>query len=249
MADGYELLASVYDEWQSHGGARPLWRFALERLESALLGDGGSVGSYLDWACGTGGLLVELARRRPGWRLAGIDASEAMLVQARSHRGSERLELRRASFGDAEFDAEFDAAGCFSDALNHLGSIEALQRALAAMGAGLRPGGRLVFDVTNRTGFGLWWNARRTWMLGRRTLTIDHEFDAASRRAVAFIRLEDGEGSRNVLEGRIEQRWFTEGEVRNSLGAAGLEVEVMEPWAPFGTGVSGKTWFVARRPR
>jgi len=52
-----------------------------------------SVNSILDFGCGTGGSLRELATHFPGSRLVGVDPSEESLVQARTKGGDHPVQL------------------------------------------------------------------------------------------------------------------------------------------------------------
>jgi len=122
--------------------------------------------------CGTGRNLVALARRYPGARIFGIDASEEMLKTARgtiARSGFEhRIALRRglaetldpeASFGLAE---KFDAV-IFSYALSMIPRWErAIDRAIEA----LRPGGTLtVVDFSEQRQLPPWFRAAlRRWL-------------------------------------------------------------------------------------
>jgi len=122
--------------------------------------------------CGTGRNLVALARRYPGARIFGIDASEEMLKTARGTiaRGGfqSRIALRRglaetldpeASFGLAE---KFDAI-IISYALSMIPRWErAIDRAVDA----LRPGGRLaVVDFSEQRELPAWFRAvLRRWL-------------------------------------------------------------------------------------
>ncbi len=90
----------------------------------------------LDVGCGTGH-PTRLLRQATRGRVEGVDASASMLAQAR--RGDETIRFSLARAEDLAFDAEFDVL--FSNsALQWFSDPE---RALARMGAALRPGGRM----------------------------------------------------------------------------------------------------------
>ena len=137
--EAYSRLAGVYDEIvvdPCHGR----WASFLDELWSA---DPGGVRSVLDLCCGTGLLASELIER--GYRVTGVDASEAMLALARVRLGSEAV-LRRMTLPDLAVEAVFDAAVCTFDGLNYLGPSE-LRLTFAAVARRLRPAGWLVFDL------------------------------------------------------------------------------------------------------
>ena len=80
--EAYTRLASVYDEVvidPCHGN----WAGFLDEIWRA---DSQGVRSVLDLCCGTGLLAAELIAR--GYRVVGVDASEAMLACARERLGT-----------------------------------------------------------------------------------------------------------------------------------------------------------------
>ena len=78
----YGALAPIYDEWQSCDGMIPFAEVVRARLEPTLRGIQTGALSFLDVGAGTGTLLVGLREQHPGWRLAGVDDSAAMLAVA-----------------------------------------------------------------------------------------------------------------------------------------------------------------------
>jgi SAM-dependent methyltransferase len=101
------------------------------------------VRSVLDLCCGSGLLAAELVTR--GYRVVGVDASEAMLAVARERLGS-GVSLRRTTLPDLALDDVFDAAVCTLDGFTYLWPEE-LRLTMIAVGKRLRPGGWLVFDL------------------------------------------------------------------------------------------------------
>jgi SAM-dependent methyltransferase len=137
--EAYSRLAAVYDEividpchdqWASH-------------LHAQWSTDPAGVSSVLDLCCGTGLLAGELITR--GYRVVGVDASDAMLALARERLGPE-VALRRMTLPDLAVDGVFDAVVCTFDGLNYLNPRE-LRLTMAAVARHLRPGGWLVFDL------------------------------------------------------------------------------------------------------
>jgi predicted TPR repeat methyltransferase len=109
--EAYSRLAGVYDEIvvdPCHGQ----WASFLDELWSA---DPEGVGSVLDLCCGTGLLAGELTAR--GYRVVGVDASEAMLALARERLGP-KVVLSRMTLPDLVVGGGFDAAVCTFDGLN-----------------------------------------------------------------------------------------------------------------------------------
>jgi SAM-dependent methyltransferase len=103
--------------------------------------------SILDYGCGSGVLLRELAAR--GFQVTGVDVSEGMLDAARRNladAGSVRLERVGPDFLGAYLDAAYDV-------ITSLGVLEYLDdpwRLLEMLADVLKPGGSLIISVPNR---------------------------------------------------------------------------------------------------
>jgi predicted TPR repeat methyltransferase len=137
--EAYSQLAGVYDEIVIDP-CHDRWASFLHELWSA---DEEGVESVLDLCCGTGILARELIAR--GYRVVGIDASDAMLDLARERLGPD-VELSRVTLPDLRLEGVFDAAVCTFDGLNYLDPDE-LQLTMAAVARRLRPAGWFVFDL------------------------------------------------------------------------------------------------------
>ena len=137
--EAYSRLAGIYDEVVIDP-CHERWASFLDALWRA---DPACVGTVLDLCCGTGLLARELIAR--GYRVVGVDASEAMLDVARERLGPEVV-LSRMTLPDLVVEGVFDAAVCTFDGLNYL-TPEELQRTMGEVALHLRPGGWLVFDL------------------------------------------------------------------------------------------------------
>jgi trans-aconitate methyltransferase len=123
-ATTYHLVSEPQLQW----GLRVLQRLELAGRESVA-----------DVGCGTGRLTAVLAARVPAGRVTGIDASPAMLAEARRQLQLLGVPLVRASADRLPFSETFDVL--FSNATFHwVVDHEAL---FASIFAALRPGGRL----------------------------------------------------------------------------------------------------------
>ena len=122
--------------------------------------------------------------------------------------------------GPLPFRGTFDAVGCFYDALNHLNDTAALARAIAAMAAALRPGGVLVFDVTNAEGFARWWRGKPQFAGDGWRLSIEMQFDAQRQLGLADVAIAIG----GAPAGRftLRERYFSRAAVLEALAAARL---------------------------
>ncbi|MBF5046251.1 methyltransferase domain-containing protein [Aggregicoccus sp. 17bor-14] len=136
----YAALAPLYDALYPtlHRYAPRAERFLEERLQ-----EGGPAPRVLDLGCGSGQLTRALP---PQVQVVGLDLAEPMLALAREGRPSgvyrvhSFLEPVPAELGP--FDAAL-ALGCLDFCAD-------LPRALAHLGAALRPGGRALFSVLER---------------------------------------------------------------------------------------------------
>ena len=137
--EAYSRLAGVYDEIVVDP-CHDHWASFLDELWSA---DPAGVRSVLDLCCGTGLLAGELIAR--GYRVVGVDASDAMLALARERLGPE-VALSRITLPDLAVEGVFDAAVCTFDGLNYLAPDD-LRLTMDAVAGCLRPAGWLVFDL------------------------------------------------------------------------------------------------------
>jgi SAM-dependent methyltransferase len=135
----YSRLAGIYDEIVIDP-CHERWASFLDELWSA---DPVGIRSVLDLCCGTGLLAAELIAR--GYRVVGVDASDAMLTRARERLGPEVV-LTRMALPDLKVEGVFDAAVCTFDGLNYL-TQEEVRLTMAAVALRLRPAGWLVFDL------------------------------------------------------------------------------------------------------
>ncbi len=175
-------------------------------------------GRLIDLGCGTGRLLLALARR--GYRVLGVDLSPEMLAVAREKSAVAGLpvDLLRANL--AELDAvagdSFDYAACLFSTLGMVAGAEARRRVLMHAFRVLRPGGRFVLHVHNR-----WFNALdpsgRRWLLG-------NLLASAVGRAAA------GDREMPVHQGvaGLTLHLFTRGEAARLLRGAGFRVVEVE---------------------
>jgi ubiquinone/menaquinone biosynthesis C-methylase UbiE len=128
--------------------ARRLLRRAYRRLADDLVGAAPQGGAVLDIGTGPGVLLVEIARRRPDLRLAGIDLSADMVAAAQRNLAGigDRATAHVGDVTDLPFpDGSFDLV-VSSFSLHHWEDPAAAVPELARV---LRPGGRLyVYDFT-----------------------------------------------------------------------------------------------------
>jgi SAM-dependent methyltransferase len=127
----------------------------------------------LDLACGTGTLALLLADE--GWDVVGLDASEAMLAQARAKAANYdtpgrasfvRGDMRAIGIENAElkikkktedaaiqfsiFNSQFDLITCFYDSVNYMLTEADLAACFQTAARALAPGGLFVADMNTR---------------------------------------------------------------------------------------------------
>jgi SAM-dependent methyltransferase len=105
--------------------------------------------AILDVGCGTGGHSIPLAKR--GYKVTGVDASEAMITIAREKATREGLDIPFyvCAMEALELHQQFDAVICMFNAINYIVSDQALKIALLNIRRHLVPGGLFLFDFRN----------------------------------------------------------------------------------------------------
>jgi SAM-dependent methyltransferase len=138
----YDLIAPFYDsEHAQFDEDLDLYRNFAELCS----------GSLLELACGSGRLLLPLARE--GHTLTGVDTSERMLALAQARLQEEHLSSRVTLVQQdmctlrlpQKYSLAFIALGSFA----HLTTRKAQQQALAAVRAHLTKGGTFIVDISN----------------------------------------------------------------------------------------------------
>jgi len=240
----YDDFAWFYERYWSeefHSAAFPI----LERIWLDRLPAGARV---LDVCCGTGYLAARLTAR--GFRVTGVDISPAMLDYARAHApGAEFLLADAASFHAAD---ACDAAVSTFDSLNHLLQPGALEAAFRNIGAALRPGGLLAFDMLLEAGYETRWGESFALVRDDHLLTITGAaFDSRTRIArltVTMFRLLAGVWRRSDVT--IEERCYSPEEISRALHAGGFGELLCYDAGDLGMAGQlgeGRTFFVAAK--
>jgi SAM-dependent methyltransferase len=102
--------------------------------------------TVLDLGCGTGAHALLLAAR--GYRVTGVDPSEAMLAVARRkvEAAGCALRLYRAAAEELSLGETFGAVVSLFNVINYLATPDALRAGLARVRRHLSPGGLFLFD-------------------------------------------------------------------------------------------------------
>lgn len=110
-------------------------------------------GAVLEVGCGTGRILLPVARA--GCTIAGLDGSRRMLERCREKLAAEpaavqgRVTLHQCDMHDFDLGAQFALIIAPFRVVQHLTTIDAQLRFLAAVARHLAPSGRFIFDVFN----------------------------------------------------------------------------------------------------
>lgn len=177
--------------------------------------------SVLDLCCGQGRHSLELARR--GYRVTGVDLSEALLYVARQRSEQENLSVTfiQSDMRDLTFREEFDAVFNMFTSFGYLENEAEDEKVLERVAAALKVGGRFLLDVFNHD-----WLVRnfreRDWreMDEGWVLLEDRRFDFLSGRVETEWIAMAKDGARYIRRSSI--RAYTAAELRVMLERVGL---------------------------
>lgn len=251
MGAGYTALSGIYDRWQTLHGP-DFTSIILPRLLASVARHTIPARVHCDVACGTGSLVLELAKR--GWTATGTDASAAMIAEAR----------KKATLAGATVTFEVQdmreislaspvglITSCF-DSVNHLLTLRDLQAFCVTAAGALLPGGLLAFDTNTERCYRTLWRSVITENHPEFVLELKNGYAPSRRRAHSSVTVRYPESAGGATETeRVEERCYTRKEMLRALRAAGLApLEVHDfgfSFAPeFG---KLKTWWVARKVR
>jgi SAM-dependent methyltransferase len=191
-----------------------------EALQAVRLAGCAAGADVLDCPCGYGRHALPLARA--GYRVVGVDSSEAMLAEAeRRAGGAAGLRVVRADYRQLPLpDESFDAALNLFTSLGYWGE-KGDRLALAELRRVLRPGGALVVDTANRDRIVSGFRAR-DWdqFPGGEAILEERRFDPVEGVVEARHTLVEPDGRRQVYGYRL--RVYTATELASLLRGAGF---------------------------
>jgi SAM-dependent methyltransferase len=145
MIDEYDLIAPFYDI--EHARFDEDIDLYLNFAES----HGAVGGRLLELACGSGRLLLPLARA--GYAITGVDTSARMLERARQALEAEGLAARctlvQQDMGELQLGQKFRLAFVALGSFGHLCTRDAQRQALSAIHAHLTTGSTFLLDISN----------------------------------------------------------------------------------------------------
>jgi SAM-dependent methyltransferase len=226
----YDPFAPIYDDWSAHMTEDVPFYVELARETE---------GPLVELAVGNGRVAIPVARET-GRRVLGIDASPAMLAQARA-RADEAgvdLELRRGDMRELELEEPAGLIYVPFRSLLHLPTWADRRRVFERVHASLRPGGRFawnafVFDPRIAVRVDGEWQEQNG---------IRHRIDQFKHDNRLDITLESGDA--------ISLWWLNRSEWEGLIETAGFEVDALYGGfqrQPFDETANEFVW-VVRRP-
>ncbi|HIC94522.1 MAG TPA: class I SAM-dependent methyltransferase [Anaerolineae bacterium] len=219
----YEKYAEVYDR----SGQIAFTLLMIPYLDRVLERHGFAGESALDLACGTGTMALAMAEK--GWRVQGLDASAAMLAQARrkAREAGARVEFMQGDMRHFALPEPVDLVTCFYDSLNYLLTLDDLSKAFRCVAAALKPGGLFVFDMNTPWGLAHV-GEENSYFYQDDEVAVEmrSSYDQSAGRATVIIAgsIRRGELRESFVEVHIEQG-YSEGEIAAALREAGFRVE------------------------
>ncbi len=242
MAEWYrEDLAYIHDVGHANFALR-----SAPGILKVLEENGIPEGLVVDLGCGSGLWARELLRA--GYRVLGIDISEAMIEIAREKAPG--AEFRVGSLFEAEI-PPCDAVTAVSEVLNYLfdpeNEVRGLDLVFGRVYEALRPGGVFVFDLLGPGqvpgGVSKTFSEGPDWAVLSEKVE-DQERGTLTRRIVSFRKV----GEHYRRDDEIHRvRLYGPEEVADELGRAGFEVRTMRGYGGYPLSENHAA-FVARRP-
>lgn len=214
----YRQLAQYYDQFFTDHVA--VYRRARRTILGPLLS---GIRAACDLACGTGTAAIDLAGL--GLQVFAVDFSPIMcrLTRAKARRAGASVTVLRADMRTFRLPRAVDLVTCEFDTVNHVPRKSGLARVARSVARALRPGGYFFFDVNNRLHLeknwpSLWWAERPGVVMVMRG-SYDRRRAKGCEDIEWFVR--QGARWRRFRE-RVEEVWWTPGEIRSVLRAAGF---------------------------
>lgn len=220
----YSALAKYYDSLTRNVDYSARADYLCKVLQRL----GHSAGLTIDLACGTGSLTLELARR--GFDVYGLDASPEMLSEAQQKAADAERSILFVcqKMQCMDLYGGVDTAVCMLDSVNHITSAADLQESFRRIAMFLNPGGYFVFDANTVY--------KHRKILSNNVFVYDIEDvycvwqnRCEPRSGLVSVSLDlfehQGSGMYRRSSEHFQERAYSEKQLREMLGKAGLRVE------------------------
>ena len=235
----YDPIAAIYDRYWGPFARRRFAPFLAQQVLPRLP----SGARLLDLGCGTGQIAAWLVEQ--GYRVVGVDLSEAMIRHARQR--APRAHFVVQDMRHLSVSGPFDAAFALFATLNHLPDDRALRRVFRRVYAALAPGGWFGFDVNTAAGFRQRWQSTETVVEDDFVLVSRGQYDPQTRtartRITAFV---PGPQGWTRVDTELHHWPHEVAATRAALQAAGFAVPEVHEHAS-GPG-AGRAFFLAQKP-
>jgi len=237
----YDDFADVYNRYW---GNFPLE--VMPVLEDLVLNEFPKGTRILDICCGTGQLAGNLTAR--GYEVTGIDSSDQMLKYARENAPT--TPFIPSDVRSFMLMARFNVALCTFDSLNHMLTLDDLERVFANVFRQLEAKGVFVFDMNLESGFLNRWVQPFNIVSETDAVMVNSQYDMDKKIATAnitsFIQQDDSWKRSDAV---LTQRAYSIHEVFETLAAVGfIHLEVFDSVEDFKMeNQTGRAFFRAKK--
>ena len=242
--DDYDPIATIYNRH---------WGYFADRIYPVLnrlvLGDLPTGCAVLDLCCGTGQLAAVLSEK--GYDVSGVDGSEGMIEIARKNAPDAAFLVQDAR--ELSLDGRFGAVFSTFDSLNHVMSLDELERVFRNVHAVLDDGGYFEFDLNMEAGYVSRW--RGSFGIVQDDLVCVARSSRDEKERIGRMDLtvfESEEPGWKRTDVSLIQRWYQETDIIERLRSAGFEkIQTFESEDGVLKGAAdttGRMFFVARKP-
>ncbi len=204
--------------------------------------------SLLDLCCGTGQLARELTER--GYRVTGVDGSEQMLRYAR--RNAPNTTFICSDARALDLPEEFAIIISTYDSLNHLLTLDDVEKVFRNVQRHLKRGGVFVFDMNLDSGFRSRW--RETFHILTETSAVliaskyEKDEKLATMNITIFTQQEEDKALWRRNDVALTQRAYSVEALTEALTAAGFaDIEVFDARSDLGMRDEGRAFFRAMK--
>ena len=185
--------------------------------------------TILDLACGEGTFIVEMAKK--GFDVTGIDLSPQQMefAQEKAEKENVYAEILIQDMRSFVLKKKFDLITCWYDSLNHLLTLEDLEKTFLSVHNALNNNGIFIFDVNTIYNLAVKWQQYPSTveqdtsnLFEIHRSRYDVENNIATLHITGFIR-ENEENKWIRIDEEYKERWYTIEEIRQCLHNTSLQ--------------------------